>query len=217
MGLGSFAKIFLPKDRVFYELFEQVTVNLVEMGNVLREALHMKEDHTKRDQMLRKLEDLEHKNDEFTHRIFIELGQNFITPFDREDIHYLATSLDDIADFMWGTAKRMHNYNLGEVDDIMSGMSDIIVQCIASLRTGITELRNMKNLKSITDCCVRVNSLENEADNLLDKGIASLFASTTISAVELIKRKDIYEELELVTDKCEDAANVIESIIIKYA
>src|ERR1043166_3589542 len=103
---SGFIKFFLPKDRVFYGLFEEVTVNLKEMGDVLVKALN-EPDHEKRHPLLLSLDTLEHKNDEVTHRIFIELGRNFITPFDREDIHTMTTSLDDVADYMWGSAKRI--------------------------------------------------------------------------------------------------------------
>ncbi len=214
MALG-FIKFFLPKDRVFYGLFEEATVSLIRMGDVLVSALN-EQDTDKRVKLLQSLEDLEHNNDEITHRIFVELGRNFITPFDREDIHALATALDDVADFTWGSAKRMINYHIEDVDDIMIGFANVIKGSVAALSRAVSELRNMKNLRSITDSCVAINSYENEADELLNKGIATLFSSS-INAVELIKKKDIYEELELVTDKCEDAANVIESIIIKYA
>ena len=109
MSLNSVIKIFLPKDKVFYSIFEQVAANLKDMGKAFRVAIE-ETDTTKRTQMLRALEDLEHKNDEHTHRIFVELGQNFITPFDREDIHYLATSLDDAADYIYAASKKIVNY-----------------------------------------------------------------------------------------------------------
>lgn len=216
MAVTSFLRLFLPKDRVFYSLFEEVTVNLTEMSEAFLKSLYEK-DPVVRNAGLKNLENIEHKNDEVTHRIFIELGQNFITPFDREDIHYLATSLDDIADYMWGSAKRIINYQLDEVDDYMRDFADIIVKSVSALHTGVHELRNMKNIRAITDVCVAINSLENDADNLFDKAMVALFSQPNLSAVELIKRKDLYQEMEIVTDKCEDAANVIESIIIKYS
>lgn len=215
MGLGSFVKIFMPKDRVFYALFEQVANNLKDMSDLFSKALSEK-DMTKRMELLKGLEEWEHKNDEVTHKIFIELGRNFITPFDREDIHYLTTALDDIADYMWGSAKRMMNYNIDEVDEITSDFGKIIHKAVSSLYTGVYELRNMRDLRVVTEVCVHINSLENEGDDLLDKGMMQLFTSN-IETIEVIKKKDLYQMLELVTDKCEDAANVIESIIIKYA
>lgn len=215
MAFGSVLKFFLPKDRVFYSLFEEVATSLVKMGNTFKQALQ-ESDYSKRDQLLKTLEDLEHKNDEITHRIFIELGRNFITPFDREDIHYLATSLDDIADYLWGAAKRVVNYQIEDTHHTLSAFADIIVKSIGAINTAVYGLRDMKDLHSITAACVQVNSLENSADDLLDISMMRLF-SDDISAVELIKQKDIFQMLETVTDKCEDVANVVESIIIKYS
>ena len=208
-------KFFLPKDKVFYSLFEQVAETLVEMGGKFKTAIH-EEDFSKRDQLLRELGSYEQKNDETTHKIFIELGLNFITPFDREDIHYLATSLDDIADFIWGASKRIVNYQIHDEYNTLPAFAEIIVKSINAINVCVHSLRNMKNLKDITDACILINSLENAADDLLDNTMLKLF-SAQISAVELIKQKDIYQMLETVTDKCEDAANVIESIIIKYS
>ncbi|MCB9063533.1 MAG: DUF47 domain-containing protein [Chitinophagales bacterium] len=215
MGLGSIVKIFMPKDKVFYSLFEEVATNLSNMSDLFIKAVK-EEDVSKRVELLKSLEEWEHKNDIVTHKIFVELGRNFITPFDREDIHYLATALDDIADFMWGSAKRMINYNMSEIDTITVGFARIIHDAVKLLNTGVNELRNMRDLRAVTEVCVNVNSLENEGDDLLDKGMMELFSSK-IEPVEIIKKKDLYQMLELVTDKCEDAANVIESIIIKYA
>lgn len=214
--MSSFLRIFLPKDKVFYTLFEESTENLKVMSAIFSKALH-EPDFKKRNMGLKSLKDIEHKNDEVTHRIFIELGQNFITPFDREDIHALTSALDDVADHIWGSAKRIMNYQLEEVDDFMRGFSMIIIKCVNALHTGIHELRNMKDLRAITDCCVSINSLENEADELFDQATIQLFTEKNLAPLELIKRKDLYQEMEEVTDMCEDAANVIESIIIKYS
>lgn len=215
MSLNSIIKKFLPKDKVFYSIFEQVGANLQEMGNAFRAAIE-ETNETKRTQMLRALEDGEHKNDDLTHKIFVELGQNFITPFDREDIHYLATSLDDVADFIYASSKKMINYQVKNIDNYMREMVIVIQNAIVALDKALHELRNMKNLRAITEACVLINSLENQADDLLDNAIINLFASST-DAIELVKLKDIYQDMEIITDKCEDAANVIESIIIKYA
>ena len=215
MAFDSFLKFFLPKDRVFYSLFEEVSATLVVMGDTFKRAI-AESDLSKRDAILRTLEDLEHKNDETTHRIFIELGSNFITPLDREDIHYLTTSLDDIADYMWGAAKRIVNYQITDEYNTLPAFAEIISKSIAAINISVRGLRDMKDLREITAACVNVNSLENDADDLLDSTMMKLFSSK-ITAVELIKQKDIYQMLETVTDKCEDAANVVESIIIKYA
>ena len=215
MGFDSVLKFFLPKDRVFYSLFEEVATTLVQMGSVFKKACQ-ETDLSQRDVMLKSLEDLEHKNDETTHQIFIELGRNFITPFDREDIHTLTTSLDDIADYIWGAAKRVVNFQIDDQYNTLPAFAEIISKSIASINVAVYALRDMKDLRAITAACVQVNSLENDADDLLDSTMMKLFSSS-ITAVELIKQKDIYQMLETVTDKCEDAANVVESIIIKYS
>lgn len=207
--------MFTPKDRIFYSLFDELLRVLEEMAAAFPKALQISHPEN-RYAALKTINDYEHRCDEITHQIFIELGQNFITPFDREDIHTLATALDDVADFTWGSAKRILNYRLEETDEYMIGFANIIQKSIAALKSGIHELRAMKNMAAITKCCVDVNSFENEADDLLDVATQKLFNSR-LDAIEIIKRKDIYEELEVVTDKCEDAANVIESIIIKYS
>lgn len=215
MSFDSVLKFFLPKDKVFYALFEEVATTLVQMGNVFKDALK-EEDITKRDNLLKTLEYLETKNDETTHQIFIELGRNFITPLDREDIHYLATALDDIADYIWGAARRVVNYQINDEYKTLPAFAEIICKSISAINTCIFSLRDMKDLRLITTACITVNSLENSADDLLDNVMMKLFTSN-ITAVELIKQKDIYQMLETVTDKCEDAANVVESIIIKYS
>ena len=214
MAFASFMKIFLPKDRIFYGLFEEVSSNLTQMSEIFANAVAEK-DPSKRMVILKGLEEWEHKNDEVTHKIFIELGRNSITPFDREDIHYLATSLDDIADFLWGASKRMMNYGIDDIDETTAEFSSIIGKSITALNKAVYGLRDMKDLRSLTEACVNINSLENEGDDALDKGMMNLFSSNA-NPVEIIKKKDLYQMLEIVTDKCEDAANVIESIIIKY-
>ncbi|MDR3679599.1 MAG: DUF47 family protein [Flavipsychrobacter sp.] len=205
----------MPKDRVFYGLFEDVSATLISMGEVFSKAVN-EPDMAIREKLLKSLENLEHKNDDTTHSIFVELGRNFITPFDREDIHYLATSLDDVADYIWGAAKRMVNYQIMDEDVTLHGFADVILKSIYALNTCVRGLRDMKDLRAITSACVLINSLENDSDDMLDKAMMELFNSQ-LSAVEIIKKKDLYQMLETVTDKCEDAANAIESIIIKYA
>jgi len=215
MGFNSIVKAFLPQDKVFYNLFEQVGGNLIKMANTFHSAIN-EQDHTSRMQLFRQLEEGEHTNDDITHKIFVELGQNFITPFDREDIHYLATSLDDVADFIYASSKKIINYQVAEMDEFMRRMSGVVRDAVIALDKALHELRNMKNLRAITESCVKINSLENQADDLLDNAIIELFAHQS-DAIKLVKLKDIYQDMEIITDKCEDAANVIESIIIKYA
>ena len=214
-GLNSIFKIFLPKDRVFFQLFENVAEELVKMGEKLKEMVN-EPDFDKRAQLIHEIEDMEHVNDDYTHNIFIELGKNFITPFDREDIHYLASALDDIADYIYASAKKINFYRVNPNDTGIKKMAELIAVGCVQIHKAVTELRNMKNMRQITDALVAINSIENQADDVFDMSIERLFA-TEPDAKEVIKKREIYQVMEIATDKCEDAANVIESIIVKYA
>jgi len=208
-------KIFMPKDRVFYTLFEQVADTMAKMGRVLKEVVK-EPDFDKRAGLISQIEDLEHVNDDLTHQIFTELGRNFITPFDREDIHYLATSLDDVCDYIFATAKKINFYKVNPNDQGIQKMADLIEQGSEQIRIAVHELRDMRDMRKITESLVKVNSIENQADDIFDLSIERLF-ETEPDAKEVIKKREIFQVMEIVTDKCEDAANVIESIIIKYA
>lgn len=215
MGINSIGKIFMPKNKVFYELFEQVVETVAEMGVSLKKLV-AEPDYDKRAAIVKQIEDLEHKNDDHTHRIFTELGRNFITPFDREDVHYLATALDDIADFIYASAKKINFYHVNPNDSGIQKLADLIEQGSSEIRTAVYGLRDMKDLRKMTEALVKVNSIENQADDVFDLSIERLFEMEN-DAKEVIKKREIYQVLEIATDKCEDAANVIESIIIKYA
>jgi uncharacterized protein len=215
MGFNSIFKIFLPKDRVFFQLFENVAEELVKMGNKLKEVVN-EPDFDKRGKLIQEIEDMEHVNDDYTHNIFTELGKNFITPFDREDIHYLASSLDDIADYIYAAAKKINFYRVNPNETGFIKMAELIAVGCVQVHKAVTELRNMKNMRQITDALVAINSIENQADDIFDMSIERLFAVEP-DAKEVIKKREIYQVMEIVTDKCEDAANVIESIIVKYA
>lgn len=211
----SLTKFFSPKDKLFYGLFEEVASNGAIMAVKLAEIV-AETDYSKRATMIKPIEDLEHVNDELTHKIFTELGRNFITPFDREDIHHLASALDDIADYIYASAKKIKLYHINPTDDGIHKLSELIVEGTKEVQIAVSELRDMKNMRNITDALVRINRIENEADDISDMFTERLF-SMEVDAKEIIKKQQIYQVMEDVTDKCEDAANVIESIIIKYS
>jgi uncharacterized protein len=213
--MNIFARLLAPKNKIFYELFEKSADNVKQMGYLLTQCIG-EPDFDKRQGIITQMEDVEHANDELTHLLFTELGRNFITPFDREDIHYLASALDDVADYIFATAKKINFYRVNPNDIGMQKLAEIILQSCNEVRKAVGELRNMKNMRLITESLVKINSLENEADDIFDMSIERLFA-TEPDAKEVIKKREIYQVMETATDKCEDAANVIESIIVKYA
>lgn len=205
--------MFAPKSGKFFDSFSKATTNLVMMSQKFKELLDQK-DEASRETLVREIHDLEHVGDEITHHIFTELSENFITPFDREDIHYLATSLDDVADFINGTASRISLYQLKEIDQVMHSLASVLNRQAVEIDLGVQNLKNLKNVQRIREAIVRINDLENEADSIFDLAIARLFAEET-NPIEMIKKKEILSILETATDKCEDVANAMESILVK--
>ena len=216
MSLNSIFQYFVPKDKkIFFPLFEQAANNVVAMSKVLVDAVNS-DDVVAREELFKQIDKLENKGDELTHQIYLELGKNFITPFDREDIHSLATAIDDVADFIQGAANRMSLYKIDEYNDHIRKLSDLILQASIDLEKAVRELKDLKNIRNIADSCIRINSVENQADYVFDRAVADLFLYET-DAIRLIKYKEILAALETATDRCEDAANVMESILVKNA
>jgi predicted phosphate transport protein (TIGR00153 family) len=216
MTMAGILKFFLPKDKIFYTLFENASENLELLSKLLVKVVN-EPDFGKRNALIKEMEDLEHANDEVTHTIFIELGKNFITPFDREDIHSLASALDDIADYIYASGKKINFYKIDPTSDQgIQKTAVAIEEAVNAVKQAVRELRNLKNTQKIVECVIKINSAENKADEIFDMSIEKLFASD-VDAKELIKMRELYQVMEIVTDKCEDAGNVIESIVVKYA
>src|SRR5690606_39022657 len=215
MSLNSIFQYFVPKDKKFFPLFEQAGANLIEMAKALQESVYMT-DLTKRAALNKKIEDLEHKGDDITHQIHLELGKNFITPFDREDIHSLASSLDYVAVFIQGAPNRIELYKVETPSEAMKVIAHLILEATDHVEKALNDLRHLKNIRNITDSCVRINSVENKADYIFDKAVSELFEYEK-DAITLIKTKEVLSAMEDATDKCEDVANVLESILVKNA
>src|SRR5690606_3278943 len=212
MGIGNIFKAFQPKDKVFFVLFEKVAATLTEMSKEFHEGLL--DFDINDDTMLTNMSDYEHKLDDLTHEIFVQLGENFITPFDREDISHLASALDDIADFMYASAKYIYLYKT-PLDPAYSEFSLLIYKSCLEIQSAMGNLKEFKNAKAVKESCIKINSFENIADDVLSQATVKLFE--TNDAINIIKIKSVLEYLETVTDKAEDVANIMDSIVIKYA
>ena len=212
MKIDHFLQYLIPKDKKFYLLLEKASGNLLDVSHALVEMLNSPPE--KRKELIKQISHLEHIGDEISHEIFHELNATFITPFDREDIHALTSALDDIVDYIHGSAKRIELYKVTNITNDLIQLSELIEKCADELHKAIHELRNMKNVSKIKEACIRINSIENHADDIFDNSIARLFEEEK-NAVEIIKIKEILSSLETATDKCEDAANILESIIVK--
>lgn len=216
MGLNAILHFFVPKNEKFFEYLRADVENLMTATKLFREIMSRKITKSERDQKVRRIEELEHKGDEITHQIFSELGKTFITPIDREDIHALASTLDDILDYIHGAAGRLVLYRVKQITPEMERLAELVGDSVAELHTAIPLLRDFSNAPVIWETLVRINSIENEADDLFERAIASLFRNCR-NPIQLIKLKELLVSLETATDQCEDAANVIESILVKNA
>jgi predicted phosphate transport protein (TIGR00153 family) len=213
--MANLLQFFIPQDKKFFPLFEKATANLLVISKVLVDMVGTS-NIEKRKELIREIEKLEHVGDAVTHEIFHELSANFITPFDREDIHALVTSIDDVVDFIHGSAKRIELYGIVEMPTPFIKLAELILQGSEQLQIAVSGLKDIKKAGRIREACVKINSIENHADDIFDMTIARLFEEET-NAITIIKHKEILYALEEATDKCEDAANAIESIVIKYS
>ena len=213
MKLKSLFSFMVPKNALFFDLFAEDTSNLVAQARVFNQMFQLT-DPEQIANCIRQIRDFEQKGDDITHQIFMELSENFITPFDREDIHALTTSIDDIADYINGCATRIQLYNVKQFSKTMELMSEVLLKQVIEIDAAIHDMRSMKNVQRVREAIIRINSLENHADDLFDESIARLFAEAS-DPLELIKTKEVLSSMEIATDKCEDVANVLESILVK--
>lgn len=202
----------VPQDRIFFDLLEKQAETVVKGADLLVELV---EDYTNVKEKVQLMKDIEHEGDEITHEIYEQLNRTFITPLEPEEISRLASALDDILDYIDGTAQQMHSYCIKETDDAMIELAKLIQVSVVEVEGAVKGIRTIKDPKNIEERCIEVNRLENIADGVLGRAIRNLF--TTSDAITIIKLKDIYENLELATDKCEDAANILSDIAIRHS
>ncbi len=209
MGLKEW---LIPQDKIFFDLFDRLAAVVVLASYRLVDLV---DDFSDVKSKVDALERLEHDGDKITHEIYENLNRTFITPLDPEEISKLASALDDILDYIEGTAQRMHNYGITETDTFMVELAKLIQLSVVELEEAVKGIRTMKNPHQIEHRCIEVNRLENLADDILAHAISDLFK--TQDSIAIIKRKDVYEYLEIATDKCEDAANVLSDIAIRHS
>jgi predicted phosphate transport protein (TIGR00153 family) len=214
MRLDRVLHVLLPKHDQFYDFFEKDVENLLNAATLFNELMVNTMPPEERAIKIRRIEELEHRGDELTHQIFSEVSANFITPIDREDVHALASALDDVLDYLKGAATRIVLYKVTEIPAGATRLANLILEQVKQLHKAIGLLRDLRNEGAIRECLVHINSMENEADDLFEMAIAQLF-ETCKDPIQLIKTKELYVSLETATDQCEDAANVVETIIAK--
>jgi predicted phosphate transport protein (TIGR00153 family) len=203
----------IPKEKKFVALFEQSAQNAVKISRQLKDMVDIWENVKER---VGVITDLEHQGDAITHQIFEQLHRSVITPFDREDIALLAHSLDDVTDFIHGAADAMLLYKVERPTHRAKELVGIVVQAVAEVEKAISEMHDRIGRKELLKRCVEINRLENVGDRVYRSAMAELFDDSADIA-GLIKWREIYNHMESVIDRCEDIANILEGVSIKYA
>ena len=201
----------IPKEEKFFQMFREMGDTIVASAEQLKQML----DSYDNPEVSRKaIKDIEHQADSQTHDIIKKLNKSFVTPFDREDIYALAGALDDILDLIDASAQRFVMYNVDKPTEDARRLAEIIVKSCVTIDKALQHLGGKD--ADICACCVEINAHENEADKVCRSAISTLFDEEK-DPIQLIKWKEIYETLEKATDKCEDAANILESVVVKNA
>jgi len=212
MVLNSIKNWIVPQDKIFFELLSRESKNMLEGVKSLDDMLrNYKDVEQKRD----KVKDLETKGDDIVHEIFTHLNKTFIVPIDHTDISSLASSVDDIIDLSEGVATRLFLYRIKKPAPALLAISKILVMQAEEIDACISEFRSRRKYPDILERCIKINSLENRADDIYKSALADLF--TKKDAIEIIKTKELYDTIERATDCCEDAANIIKDIVMKHS
>jgi uncharacterized protein len=213
MGISRIFQVLTPKEKKFYPMFEHAADNLVEAA-VLLNKMFLLTDKNEKEKIISSIKEHETIGDEITHELYDTLNKTFITPFDREDINKLNGSLDDVMDWINSFAQQMRYHPPLREPVFFLQISELILQASREIKIALMELRNLKNPKKIMDACVRINEIENQADEIYHNALTDLFENEK-NAIELIKLKEMISTLEKATDMAEDVSDVIKAIIVK--
>jgi len=201
------------KDKTFFEILDKAASNVALGARALADLL----DSFPADMeaKVKAIKDIEHQGDMLTHQTIEMINKTFVTPIDREDIHNLGTKLDDIIDLIDGASSRLALYKIDAVTPEAKAFAQLLIRAADIINHAMACLRKLSNSKEVIKHCVEINTIENDGDKLMGQAMTNLFA--TNDAMKIIKWKEIYQTLESATDRCEDVANVIEGIMLKYS
>jgi len=215
MAKGLIRKVLLPKEDKFYPMFEEMADLTARAANLFATLFDVTEPDA-RENIFREIKLTETKADDIVHQVFDCIDTTFITPFDREDIQKLTMKMDDVIDIIHAASQQIRLYKPHKLLPEFRDLNGVIIRGCEQIRIAILELRNLKKPVKINDACIKINELENIADDIFHHSLSALFATET-DAVELIKNKDILVMLEFATDRIEDVSDVLKTIIIKSA
>jgi len=215
MKLDKIFGFLLPKDHKFFPLFNEAADNLVLASELLIKLIR-ENDLSKREDYIRLIKESEHKGDDITSHLLDELNGTFITPFDREDIHALISTMDDVIDYIHTTSTRIHFYKLPSFPQEFVAIADCIHSANKEIQFVLRSVKNVSDFIKFKDSCAKIDAIESEVDYLYQEFLSTLFELET-NAISLIKKRDILASLEKAIDKCDDVANVFTSIIAKIS
>ena len=204
-------KLF-PKEIDFFEIFDRSSVNVTKAASLLVDLM---ESFDNLEARAKEIYEVEQEGDILTHEIMKKLNRTFITPIDREDLHALAASMDDVLDLIWGAVDRLVVFKIRETTKEAISMSKDLLETTEVMQKAIKNLKE-KNYSHVQDYCIEINRLENRIDRDFRDALGKLFDEVK-DPILIIKWKEIYEHLEDASDRCEDVANVLEAIVLKYA
>lgn len=204
---------FLPTEEDFFELFDEIAQLMVDSAVCLCELMANYDEAEEKGRALREMEkQVDRVNEEINRRLIV----SFVTPFDREDIHELAGRMDDVLDYIEASADRMKLYGVDKPREEAAELAALLVDGTKLIQQAITALRHMRDIQTVLDPCIEINKIENQGDAVQRKALKRLFAEET-RPLEIAKWQEIFDRLEIATDRCEDVANVLESIVVKNA
>lgn len=201
----------LPRDEKFYDLFTELATRLTASASLLQELFQAP------DQLASKvtaIKGLEHEADNLTHDIIDRIDRTFVTPFDREDIHALASELDDVIDLIDGAARRAQIFRIRQARPPAIVLSEVLARAAKMVEEGVRDMKNAKHVYAVSE---KLKVLEEEGDAVYHDAMGKLFADESGDAIEVIKWKDLYDKVEDALDRCEDVGNVLQSIALKNA
>ncbi|HSB18915.1 MAG TPA: DUF47 family protein [Anaeromyxobacteraceae bacterium] len=204
----------MPRSDDFFDDFEKQAAATVEGVKLFRALL---EDFTDIPAKVKAIKDVEHRADDITHRAFERLHTQFITPFDRSEIHRLLSRIDDVLDLADAASERLGLYQVGTVIPEARELAEVLVAATEKMQEAVRGLRNIKNPTALLEDCKQINSLENQGDTLIRRALARLFNSSGFDPLTVMKWKEILDLVEDAIDRTEDVANVIEGVVLQHA
>jgi uncharacterized protein Yka (UPF0111/DUF47 family) len=211
-----FLSALMPRETRFFDLFDRHGALIVEGSNAVVELVRHYADTARRAELIQRIGDTERSADKITNETVSFLHSTFITPFDRNDIHRLISGMDDVLDLMQDATESMHLFGIQTLPPNSLRMAELLNECCVRVHKGVGLLRSMDNAESALALAEEIDRYESEADKVSRDGISRLFREEQ-DVRQLIKHKNVYEYLENAIDKCQDVANIIESVVVESA